>query len=273
MAGDCPQLHLRHHRRSEGRGLSPPRRLSERPGQHPGLGDGAAPGLSVDPAHVSLQRLVLSLDHHRPGRNPRVPAPGRGGSHLPGVRRTWCDPPLRRAHRHADHPRRRCRRTPRLSTEGTHDDRRRATAGQRPGGDGADGYRRDPRLWPDRGLWPGGGLRLAWGMEHPAAAGTGRAEGAPGGEISGAGRFDGRRCKNPGACAQGRRHHRRGLHARQHRHEGLSEELEGHPRGVCRRLVPYRRSGGLARGRLHRTEGPRQGHHHLRRREHLLHRG
>ena len=41
-------------------------------------------------------------------------------------------------------------------------------------------------------------------------------------------------------------------------------------RGVCRRLVPHRRPGGDAPRRLRGSEGPRQGHHHFRRREHLL---
>ena len=36
------------------------------------------------------------------------------------------------------------------------------------------------------------------------------------------------------------------------------------------RLVPHRRPRRLASGRLHRDQGPQQGHHHLRRREHLV---
>jgi fatty-acyl-CoA synthase len=57
--------------------VSPPRRLPERPGQPDDLGHGPPPGVPVDPADVPLQRLVLPLDHHRAGRHPRVPAPGR----------------------------------------------------------------------------------------------------------------------------------------------------------------------------------------------------
>jgi acyl-CoA synthetase (AMP-forming)/AMP-acid ligase II len=38
MGRDRAQLHLRHHRQSEGRRLPPPRRLSERARQHPRLG-------------------------------------------------------------------------------------------------------------------------------------------------------------------------------------------------------------------------------------------
>ena len=40
-----------------------------------------------------------------------------------------------------------------------------------------------------------------------------------------------------------------------------------------RRLVPHRRSRRHAPQRLYRAQGPLQGHHHLRRREHLHHRG
>ena len=40
-------------------------------------------------------------------------------------------------------------------------------------------------------------------------------------------------------------------------------------RSVRRRLVPHRRPRGDASGRLCRDQGPREGHHHLRRREHL----
>ena len=42
--------------------------------------------------------------------------------------------------------------------------------------------------------------------------------------------------------------------------------------GVRRRLVPHRRPGGGPSGRLCQDQGPLQGHHHLRRREHLHHR-
>ena len=43
--------------------------------------------------------------------------------------------------------------------------------------------------------------------------------------------------------------------------------------GVRRRLVPFRRSRRQASRRLHPAQGPLQGHHHLRRREHLVDRG
>ncbi len=74
------QLHLGHHRRSERRGLSPPRRASAGDGQCHHLRHAAASGLSVDAADVPLQRLVLSLDRVDRRRHPCLPARGaRGG--------------------------------------------------------------------------------------------------------------------------------------------------------------------------------------------------
>jgi fatty-acyl-CoA synthase len=70
-----------------------------------------------------------------------------------------------------------------------------------------------------------------------------------------------------------RRDHGRDLHARQHRHEGLSEEPGGQRGNLPRRLVPLGRPRGLAPGRLHSDQGPLQGRHHLGRRKHLLDRG
>ncbi len=62
------------------------------------------------------------------------------------------------------------------------------------------------------------------------------------------------------------------FHARQYRDEGLPEESQRHRGSLRRRLVPYRRPGGLPSGRLHRDPRPAQGHHHLRRRKYLHHR-
>ena len=60
---------------------------------------------------------------------------------------------------------------------------------------------------------------------------------------------------------------------RQHRDEGLPEEPEGDRRGVRRRLVPHRRSRRARARPLRQDQGPQQGRHHLRRREHQLARG
>ena len=77
MGRHLAQLHVGHHRQSQGRGLSSSRRLSERHQQHRVLGHAAACGLSLDAADVPLQRLVLSLDDSGQRRRQRLPAPGR----------------------------------------------------------------------------------------------------------------------------------------------------------------------------------------------------
>ena len=70
----------RHHRRPEGRGLSPPRRASAGHGQCHHLRHAAASGVSVDAADVPLQRLVLSVDGVDRRRHACVSARGaRGG--------------------------------------------------------------------------------------------------------------------------------------------------------------------------------------------------
>ncbi len=73
------QLHQRHHRRSERRGLSPSRRASAGHGQCHHLRHAAASGLSVDAADVPLQRLVLSLDRVDRRRHACLPARGARG--------------------------------------------------------------------------------------------------------------------------------------------------------------------------------------------------
>ena len=70
MGGDRAQLHVGHDRQSEGRRLPSSRRVPERAVQHHRLGHAAALGLSVDPADVPLQRLVLCRGRWRP-----TPAP------------------------------------------------------------------------------------------------------------------------------------------------------------------------------------------------------
>ncbi len=94
------QLHLGHDRQPERRRLSPSRRLPERARQRPCLGHAAAPGLSVDLADVSLQRLVLPVDDHGDGRHACLPAPGRGGGDLRGDRARRRHASVRRAGRH-----------------------------------------------------------------------------------------------------------------------------------------------------------------------------
>ncbi len=70
--------------------------------------------------------------------------------------------------------------------------------------------------------------------------------------------------------AVGRRDDGRDHVPRQHHDEGLPQEPDGDRRGLRRRLVPFRRSRRDAAGRLRQDQGPLEGHHHLRRREHQL---
>ena len=76
MGRDLAQLHVRHHRRSQGRGLSSPRRLPARDRQRRHLRDGQASGLSLDAADVPLQRLVLPLVALGRRRHACLPARG-----------------------------------------------------------------------------------------------------------------------------------------------------------------------------------------------------
>jgi hypothetical protein len=71
MGCDRGFLHLRHDRRSEGRRHASPRRLPERRLQCGDLDHAALPGLSLDPADVPLQRLVLPLDGRDARRHAR----------------------------------------------------------------------------------------------------------------------------------------------------------------------------------------------------------
>ena len=273
MGRHCAQLHLGHDRQSEGRRLSPPRRLSQRARQPDGAGDPAAPCLSLDPADVSLQRLVLSLDDHGAGRHACLPAPGRGRTHLPGDRRRRGDSFLRRAGRSQHAGQRAGGRKAPASAPGGSDDRRRAAARGGHRGDGNGGFPDYPRLRPDRDLRAGRGMRLARGLGRPGVGGTGRPQGAAGGRLPGPGGHHGGRRGYPPAGAPGRRDDRRGLPPRQHRHEGLSQEPAGDGRGVRRRMVSFGRPRRVARGRLCRAQGPLEGHHHLGGRKHIEHRG
>ena len=59
----------------------------------------------------------------------------------------------------------------------------------------------------------------------------------------------------------------------QHRDEGISEEQGCDGKNPGGRLVPVRRPRGLASRRRDRDQGPFEGHHHFRRREHFEPRG
>ena len=75
VGGDRAELHLGHHRQSEGRRLPPPRRLSECLRQCAHLRADAAQRLSLDAADVPLQRLDLYLGGDPGRRHACLPAP------------------------------------------------------------------------------------------------------------------------------------------------------------------------------------------------------
>ena len=102
MGRHLAQLHLGHHRRSQGRRLSPSRRLSAGAGQRHHLRHGQASGLSVDAADVPLQRLVLSLDAVGGCRYSCLPARGSRGADLRRHRRPQGHASVRRADRDVD---------------------------------------------------------------------------------------------------------------------------------------------------------------------------
>jgi AMP-binding enzyme len=204
---DLPQLHLRHHRRPQGRRLPPPRRLSARGRQCAHLRHGPASRLPVDAADVPLQRLVLSMDHLGGGRHPCLPAPGPRSADLRRHRTPQGDPSLRCADRDVDAAQCAGRREEAALPHGRIRHRRGTAAGVGAGGDADGGLQRHPRLWSHRNLWAGVDQRMAYGMERPPRRGAGGQEGAPGRRLSGA---SGPRCHRPrhdGAGA-GRRHTR-----------------------------------------------------------------
>jgi len=117
--------------------------------------------LVVDPADVPLQRLVLPVNDHGNGRDPRLPAPGRGRGDLRGDRARGGHPSVRRAggHEHAAQ----CRGRAEALARSPHrdDDRRGAAARRRHRGHGGPRVSHHPCLRADRVLWPRCRLRLA----------------------------------------------------------------------------------------------------------------
>ena len=93
------QLHLGHHRPAQGRHVHAPRRLGERDRRGHRERHVLRHAVSLDPAHVPLQRLVLHLGRDRRRRHPRVPAPRRVRTHLGHDRPGGHHPLQWRAHR------------------------------------------------------------------------------------------------------------------------------------------------------------------------------
>ena len=113
-----------------------------------------APGLSLDLAHVPLQRLVLPLEPGRRRRGKRLPAPRARPGH---VRRHQAPPghPFLRRPRGAQHLDQRPRGTaPGHRPQSQRHDRRRRPARRRHRRHGKHGLRSRPRLRLDRDLRP-----------------------------------------------------------------------------------------------------------------------
>ena len=190
---DRAQLHLGHHRQSEGRGLSPPRHVPGSGRQHHGVAAAAEAGLSVDAADVPLQRLVLPVVGHRDGRHACLPAPGRSGADLPDDRRARRDAHVRRADRAQHAGQRAGRAAPPLQPHRRHPDRRLAAARQGDQGHGGARLPRDAHLRHDRAARPVDAVRAAGRLGRPAARGARRVQRAPGRALSGGRRADGGR--------------------------------------------------------------------------------
>ena len=178
------QLHLRHHRRSQGRRLSSSRRQPAGGRQRRHRRHGPASRLSVDAADVPLQRLVFSVVAQREGGRARLPAAGARQGALRRHRRTWRHPSVRGADRHADPAQRDRRGAPPAAACRALLHRRRAAArrGARP--DARGGVRGHAPLRPHRDLWSRRGQRLEGRMERPRSGRTGGAEVAPGRALS-----------------------------------------------------------------------------------------
>ena len=127
---DRAQLHLGHHRQSEGRRLPSPRHVPGGGRQHHGVAAAAEAGVSVDPADVPLQRLVLPVVGHRDGRHACLPAQGRSGADLSDDRRARRDAHVRRADRAQHAGQRAGGAAPPLQPHRRHPDRRLAAARQ-----------------------------------------------------------------------------------------------------------------------------------------------
>ena len=161
MGRDLAQLYVGHHRRSQGRRLPSPRRLSARDGQRHHLRHGQASGLSVDLADVSLQRLVLPVDAVDRRRHACLPARGARRADLRRHRHPQGDASVRRADRDVDAAQCAGAREEAAAARRRIRHRGGAAAGSGAGGDEGRGLQRHPRLRTDRDLRTGERQRLA----------------------------------------------------------------------------------------------------------------
>ena len=133
-------------------------------------------------------------------------------------------------------------------------------------------HHRRARLRADRGVRAVHDLRVPGAGTSCSAAGTRRAD-LPAGRRHAAGRDGAHRRSADARRARRRRDDGRDRAARQQRDARLLPGSRGHRGGLRGRLVPHRGPRRHAPGRLHPAQGPGEGHHHLRRREHLDRRG
>ena len=239
---------------------------------HAGMGKHA--GLSLDAADVPLQRLVLPVDAGRAGRHACLPALGARQGDVRRDRRPWRDASVRRADRHVDADQRQATKTSgsfRRPSPSTPRPRRRREAVLSGMADAGFAVTHLYGLTETYGPAVVNEWHGEWdALDRPKRTARKARQGVRYAALEGLTVMDPATMQRD---AGRRRDDRRGDVPRQHRHEGLSEEPQGHRRGLRRRLVPFRRPRRHASGRLHPAQGPLQGHHHLGRRKHLLDRG
>jgi hypothetical protein len=274
MGRHLAQLHVGHHRQPQGRRLPPPRRLPAGAGQRHHRVDAEAPGLSVDPADVPLQRLVLPVVDLGRQRHPRVPAPGAR------TKAIWqalaehrvthmCGAPIVMSTILAapEEDRTAFSHTVEFLTAAAPPPESVLAAMADAGFNVTHIYGLTETYGP--------AVVNEWKAEWDALPGPERAtrKARQGVRYLPLERARRARPRHHAARARRRRDHGRGDVPRQHRDEGLPEEPRGEPGGLRRRLVPFRRPRRAARRRLRAAQGPVEGHHHFRRREHFVHRG
>ena len=185
--------------RSEGRRLSPSRRLFECARQCAGVSPDRRQRLLVDAADVSLQWLDVPVGRDGRGRHARVPAPCRARTDIRGDSRASRHSPMRRADR-AQHANPRARRSEgrvRSSRRRRHRRCRAAVRGDR--SDGRDGLSGDPSVRIDRVVRTRNAVRVAERMECARTARARPADGAPGRRDADTRCAAGRRLRNDGA--------------------------------------------------------------------------
>ena len=260
------QLHVGHYRPAEGRAVHASWRVPECDGRVRRGGAVARVGVPVDAADVPLQRLVLPVGGDGGRSDARDDAQGRPRRGVAPDRGRGSDALLRRPDR-ATVSGRASRGAPR-GAAGDGAGRRGAALADAVRTHGRAQLPRDPRLRPDRDVRADHRRDLAPRLERRGPGGAGAAA-----RPAGPGLSD----RRPGARGRRRRQRRaprrrddgRGGDARQQRDARLLRRRRRHRPGVPRRLVPLRRPGGVASRRQHRAARPREGHHHLGRREHL----